>query len=78
MISSCVMKTSRSHAPRGNASCDAPRHDYKSGRRASRAAFPRRAWERSVVIVFPTCRHSACAIRSGCCRGFSTPRQSHS
>ncbi|MTD21257.1 DUF1534 domain-containing protein [Pseudomonas sp. CCM 7891] len=37
----------RSLARRGNASCDAPRRDFKSGRRASRAAFPRRAWERS-------------------------------
>ncbi|QBQ14749.1 DUF1534 domain-containing protein [Pseudomonas sp. SXM-1] len=32
---------------RGNASGDALRHDFKSGRRASRAAFPRGAWERS-------------------------------
>ncbi|RAH04826.1 hypothetical protein DJ480_01385 [Pseudomonas sp. Leaf98] len=39
--------TDRSHAPRGNAFCDAPRHDFKSGRRASRVAFPRGAWERS-------------------------------
>ncbi|KAB0475055.1 DUF1534 domain-containing protein [Pseudomonas tolaasii] len=37
----------RSHAPRGNASSDALRHNFKSGRRASRAAFPRRAWERA-------------------------------
>ncbi|MCF5544550.1 DUF1534 domain-containing protein [Pseudomonas salomonii] len=34
---------------RGNASSDAPRHAFKSGRRASRAAFPRRAWERSTI-----------------------------
>ncbi|OPA83776.1 hypothetical protein BFW87_29985 [Pseudomonas fluorescens] len=46
----------RSHALRGNASCDALRHlapdlDYPpiSGRGASRAAFPRRAWERSTT-----------------------------
>ncbi|NIL18536.1 DUF1534 domain-containing protein [Pseudomonas sp. AN3A02] len=37
----------RSHALRGSASCDAPRHDFKGGRGASRAAFPCRAWERS-------------------------------
>ncbi|KAA0984454.1 hypothetical protein FQ192_27750 [Pseudomonas sp. ANT_J12] len=36
----------RSHAPRGNASCDALRHIVR-GRGASRAAFPRGAWERS-------------------------------
>ncbi|MBA1251316.1 DUF1534 domain-containing protein [Pseudomonas sp. PA-7-1E] len=36
-----------SHAPRGNASCDALRHRSKSGRGASRSEFPRRAWERS-------------------------------
>ncbi|MCF5139617.1 DUF1534 domain-containing protein [Pseudomonas edaphica] len=32
---------------RGNASGDALRHTFKRGRGASRAAFPRRAWERS-------------------------------
>ncbi|KAB0522436.1 hypothetical protein F7R20_24955 [Pseudomonas brassicacearum subsp. brassicacearum] len=35
----------RSHALRGNASTDAPRSLL--GRRASRAASPRRAWGRS-------------------------------
>nr|NYU01803.1 DUF1534 domain-containing protein [Pseudomonas sp. SbOxS1] len=38
----------RSHALRGNASTDALRSALDLGRRASRAAFPRRAWERSV------------------------------
>ncbi|EPA97518.1 hypothetical protein PG5_20650 [Pseudomonas sp. G5(2012)] len=37
--------TDRSHALRGNASMDALR--LLLGRGASRAAFPRRAWERS-------------------------------
>ncbi|MCF5569838.1 DUF1534 domain-containing protein, partial [Pseudomonas sp. PA-3-11C] len=32
---------------RGNASCDALRYALKCGRGASRAAFPRGAWERS-------------------------------
>ncbi|AEA68874.1 Conserved hypothetical protein [Pseudomonas brassicacearum subsp. brassicacearum NFM421] len=35
------------HAPRGNAARDAPRSASGGGRRASRDAFPRRAWERS-------------------------------
>ncbi|RAH02490.1 hypothetical protein DJ480_12175 [Pseudomonas sp. Leaf98] len=42
------MVIDRSHALRGNASSDALRHTFKSGRGASWAAFPRRAWERSV------------------------------
>ncbi|PAU52457.1 hypothetical protein BZL43_24640 [Pseudomonas sp. PICF141] len=37
----------RSHALRGNASMDALR-PLRMGRGASRAAFPRRAWERSI------------------------------
>ncbi|RAH00610.1 hypothetical protein DJ480_21925 [Pseudomonas sp. Leaf98] len=41
--------TDRSHAPRGNASGDALRHGLKSRRRASRAVFPRKAWERSAL-----------------------------
>ncbi|MCF5228443.1 DUF1534 domain-containing protein [Pseudomonas sp. PA-5-4G] len=42
--------------PCGNASCDALRHRcarLKSGRGASLAAFPRRAWERSLQQVHP-------------------------
>ncbi|KAB0470759.1 DUF1534 domain-containing protein [Pseudomonas tolaasii] len=47
----------RSHAPRGNASCDVLRHALKNGRGASRAAFPRGAWERSLggQSSNPTC-----------------------
>ncbi|TKK25748.1 hypothetical protein PspCFBP13528_25960 [Pseudomonas sp. CFBP13528] len=47
------MLIDRSHAPRGNAACDALRHDLNSGRIASRAAFLRRAWERSNNVVAP-------------------------
>ncbi|QBQ14539.1 DUF1534 domain-containing protein [Pseudomonas sp. SXM-1] len=36
---------------RGNASRDAPRLNLKIGRGASRAAFPRRAWERSSELT---------------------------
>ncbi|NMX54659.1 DUF1534 domain-containing protein [Pseudomonas sp. WS 5146] len=43
----------RSHALRGNASSDALRHNFKTGRGASWAAFPRRAWERSVDQPIP-------------------------
>ncbi|NWL18021.1 hypothetical protein DM828_01565 [Pseudomonas umsongensis] len=43
----------RSHALRGNASCDALRHAL--GRRASRAAFPRGAWERSIKSIATAC-----------------------
>ncbi|KAB0477167.1 DUF1534 domain-containing protein [Pseudomonas tolaasii] len=50
--SSARAEHDRSHAPRGNACGDALRHDFKSGRRASKAAFPRRAWERSGLTSF--------------------------
>ncbi|KAA0994454.1 hypothetical protein FQ192_14080 [Pseudomonas sp. ANT_J12] len=43
--------TDRSHALRGNASMDALRPLL--GRGASRAAFPRRAWERSNSCANP-------------------------
>ncbi|OZO03245.1 hypothetical protein B7453_17275 [Pseudomonas sp. IB20] len=42
----------RSHALRGKAYRDALRH--RSGRRASRATFPRRAWERAFSLF--SCR----------------------
>ncbi|MCF5143595.1 DUF1534 domain-containing protein [Pseudomonas sp. WS 5532] len=52
-VTACI---DRPHALRGNASLDAPRHLAqglrclpKAGRRASRAAFPRRAWERATL-----------------------------
>ncbi|OWQ41066.1 hypothetical protein CDH05_13970 [Pseudomonas lactis] len=45
--------TDRSHAPRGNASRDALRHQQKAGRRAPPAAFPRGAWERSSDRLSP-------------------------
>ncbi|RZI32319.1 DUF1534 domain-containing protein [Pseudomonas orientalis] len=55
----CSSAFDRSLAPRGNASGDAPRHlaqvpDFSltAGRGASRAAFPRRAWERSKSFQF--------------------------
>ncbi|PAM81322.1 hypothetical protein CES87_25975 [Pseudomonas sp. ERMR1:02] len=41
------LTTDRSHALRGNASTEALRSAFDLGRGASRAAFPRGAWERS-------------------------------
>ncbi|QBQ14750.1 DUF1534 domain-containing protein [Pseudomonas sp. SXM-1] len=48
MLTASITTATRSHALRGNASGDALRHDFKSGRGASSAAFPREAWERSL------------------------------
>nr|NYU05343.1 DUF1534 domain-containing protein [Pseudomonas sp. SbOxS1] len=39
---------------RGNASTDAPRSAFDLGRGASRAAFPRRGWERSLPHIKQT------------------------
>ncbi|QFG34105.1 DUF1534 domain-containing protein [Pseudomonas umsongensis] len=47
---SCAL-TDRSHALRGNASTDALRSAFDLGRGASRAAFPRGAWERSTRLL---------------------------
>ncbi|MCF4975655.1 DUF1534 domain-containing protein [Pseudomonas lactis] len=46
-----MIQLARSNALRGNASNDAPRHNFKSRRGASRVAFPRRAWERSTELA---------------------------
>ncbi|TVT83105.1 DUF1534 domain-containing protein [Pseudomonas sp. H3(2019)] len=50
------MAQSRSHALRGNAARDAPRH-FNGGRGASNEALPRRAWERS-THQFQTIYHA--------------------
>jgi hypothetical protein len=48
VLESCAPHSDRSHALRGNAARDALR-PCRSGRGASGEAFPRGAWERSVV-----------------------------
>ncbi|TWS09607.1 hypothetical protein FJD35_14780 [Pseudomonas mandelii] len=65
----------RSHALRGNASPVAPRP--LQGRGASRAAFPRRAWERSLtgdgVYFMGRKRNTASGERKSAPRSRSNP-----
>ncbi|MCF5469304.1 DUF1534 domain-containing protein [Pseudomonas syringae] len=69
------LASSRSHAPRGNAFRDALRHlsapcrSLKVGRRASRTAFPRRAWERWLRRSTTPQNCHLHGARSGCASG---------